>query len=50
MKNEQLLKLIIIGDCGVGKTNILMRYSDNTFKLNYVSTIGVDFKIKSVQI
>ena len=27
-----------------------MRYCENTFKLNYVSTIGVDFKIKSVQI
>lgn len=34
----------------MGKTNILMRYCENTFKLNYVSTIGVDFKIKSVQI
>lgn len=27
-----------------------MRYCENTFKLNYVSTIGVDFKIKTVQI
>jgi small GTP-binding protein len=50
MKNEHLLKLVIIGDCGVGKTNILLRFSENTFKLNYVSTIGVDFKIKTVQI
>lgn len=49
-KREYLLKLIIIGDCGVGKTNILMRYCENSFKLNYVSTIGVDFKIKSLQV
>ncbi len=44
-----MVKLIIIGDCGVGKTNVLMRYCENTFKLNYVSTIGVDFKIKTGQ-
>lgn len=49
-KSEHLLKLIIIGDCGVGKTNILMRYCENTFKLNYVSTIGVDFKVRSMQV
>lgn len=45
-----MLKLIIIGDCGVGKTNLLMRYCENTFKMNYVSTIGVDFKIKSLRV
>ena len=28
-RDEHLLKLIIIGDCGVGKTNILMRYCEN---------------------
>lgn len=49
-KSEYLLKLIIIGDCGVGKTNILMRYCEDSFKLNYVSTIGVDFKVKSMQV
>ena len=49
-QNEFLLKLLIIGDCGVGKTNILMRYCENTFKMNYVSTIGVDFKIKTLEL
>ena len=44
---ELLFKLIIIGDSGVGKTNLLMRYCEDTFKTNYVSTIGVDFKIKN---
>lgn len=48
MKNQPVVKLVIIGDCGVGKTNILLRYSDNAFKLNYLSTIGVDFKVKTV--
>ena len=49
MKNEYLVKLIIIGDCAVGKTNILMRYCENNFKTNYNATIGVDFKVKSIQ-
>ena len=50
-KSEQyLLKLIIIGDCGVGKTNILVRFCDNVYKPNYVATIGVDFKLKSMTI
>ena len=40
--------LIIIGDSGVGKTNILLRFCDNQFKMNYTSTIGVDFKIKII--
>ena len=44
------MKLLIIGDCGVGKTNILMRYCENSFKMNYVSTIGVDFKIKTIEL
>lgn len=49
-QNEFLLKLLIIGDCGVGKTNILMRYCENSFKTSYVSTIGVDFKIKTLEL
>jgi Ras-related protein Rab-8A len=45
-----MTKLIIIGDSGVGKTNILMRFCESNFKDNYVATIGVDFKIKIIQI
>lgn len=48
--NEYLVKLIIIGDSAVGKTNILMRFCENTFKTNYTATIGVDFKVKSIQL
>jgi len=32
----------------VGKTNILFRFCENTFKNSYVATIGVDFKIKTI--
>lgn len=48
-KREYLLKIVIVGDCGVGKTNMLMRYCENTFKPSYTSTIGVDFKIKRLE-
>jgi len=47
--SDLLLKLLILGDSGVGKSCMLMRYVDNTFNDNYYNTIGVDFvnKIKN---
>lgn len=43
-----LFKVIVIGDSGVGKTNIITRFCDNQFKNSYVATIGVDFKMKKL--
>ena len=47
---DLLAKVIIIGDSGVGKTNLLTKFCDGVFKESYVATIGVDFKIKTVSV
>ena len=47
---DDLFKLVIIGDSGVGKSCILLRFADDTFTENYYSTIGVDFRFKCVDI
>jgi GTPase SAR1 family protein len=61
--HDFLVKLLIIGDSGVGKTNILLRFSENNFNLNHLTTIGlpkngrfrciligIDFKLKTIDI
>ncbi len=47
---DYMVKLIIIGDSGVGKTNILTRFCDDIFKDSHVATIGVDFSVRTIQI
>ena len=45
-----LVKLLLIGDSGVGKTNLLLRYADAAFNFNNIPTIGIDFKIKTIEL
>ncbi|KAM6139244.1 ras-related protein Rab-10 isoform 2-T2 [Phoenicopterus ruber ruber] len=47
---DLLFKLLLIGDSGVGKTCVLFRFSDDAFNTTFISTIGIDFKIKTVEL
>jgi len=48
--NGYLFKVLIVGDAGVGKSCLLLRFADNYFTEGYISTIGVDFKIATIQV
>jgi len=48
--NKLSLKLLVLGDSKIGKTSILERYVNKTFKDNYLVTIGMDIRIKRLQI
>lgn len=45
---DYLMKVIIIGDSGVGKSNILLRYSEGKFVENYMMTIGINYVYKVI--
>eukprot|EP00766_Chilomastix_caulleryi_P004753 gnl/Chilomastix_caulleri/607.p1 GENE.gnl/Chilomastix_caulleri/607~~gnl/Chilomastix_caulleri/607.p1 ORF type:complete len:196 (+),score=30.78 gnl/Chilomastix_caulleri/607:90-677(+) len=47
---DHLYKLIIIGDSGVGKSCLLLRFSEDSYIETHISTIGVDFKIKTLEV
>ncbi|KAJ4966049.1 hypothetical protein NE237_017898 [Protea cynaroides] len=47
---DYLFKLLIIGDSSVGKSCLLLRFADDSYVDSYISTIGVDFKIRTAEL
>ncbi|CAM8910429.1 hypothetical protein QQ045_033137 [Rhodiola kirilowii] len=47
---DYLIKLLLIGDSGVGKSCLLLRFSDDSFTTSFITTIGIDFKIRTVEL
>jgi Ras-related protein Rab-1A len=47
---EAMYKIVLIGDSGAGKTSALLRFSDDVFTQHPMTTVGVDFKMKTLKI
>lgn len=47
---DLVIKILTIGDSAVGKTCLLMRYASDTFSPTFITTIGIDFKVKYADI
>jgi len=47
---DYLFKLLLIGDSGVGKTCLLFRFAEDSFNNSFISTIGIDFKIRTIEL
>ena len=50
MKETSIAKILIIGQAGTGKSSLTARYTDDTFYPNTCSTIGIDFRVKTIKI
>ena len=46
---DHLIKIMITGDSGTGKYSLLLRFVNDTFSESFISTIGEDFKVKTIQ-
>mmetsp|Transcript_26609 Transcript_26609/g.29648 ORF Transcript_26609/g.29648 Transcript_26609/m.29648 type:complete len:208 (-) Transcript_26609:189-812(-) len=47
---DHLVKLLLIGDSGVGKSCLLLRFTEDTFTPSFITTIGIDFKIRTIDV
>ena len=47
---DYLFKLLLIGDSGVGKTCVLFRFAEDQYNATFISTIGIDFKIRTIEL
>eukprot|EP01017_Pseudomicrothorax_dubius_P015244 TRINITY_DN17640_c0_g1_i1.p1 TRINITY_DN17640_c0_g1~~TRINITY_DN17640_c0_g1_i1.p1 ORF type:complete len:211 (-),score=43.95 TRINITY_DN17640_c0_g1_i1:145-777(-) len=47
---DYLIKVLILGDSGVGKTNLMLRFVDDRYITSHLPTIGIDFKVRNLTI
>ena len=46
--SDYTIKIVMVGNSGVGKTAIMFRYTDDYYSPAFVSTVGIDFKVKTL--
>ena len=44
------MKILLLGDTGVGNTYLLLRFSEDKLETSHLTTIGIDFEIKDIKI
>lgn len=49
-KYDRIAKILMIGDSGVGKTCLLLRFVSDEHRVDHLPTVGIDFKMKNIQI
>eukprot|EP00047_Mylnosiga_fluctuans_P014859 m.41652 g.41652 ORF g.41652 m.41652 type:complete len:80 (+) comp5683_c0_seq1:89-328(+) len=47
---DALVKVVVVGDKSVGKSSLVLRFCDDSFPTQYIATIGVDFRIRTLVI
>lgn len=50
LSKEVRLKFVLVGDSGTGKSSVLRRFVDDTFSPSFMTTIGIDFKVKDLKL
>ncbi|CAA7267697.1 unnamed protein product [Cyclocybe aegerita] len=50
MTCHSLIQLLLIGDSGVGKSCLLLRFCDDAWTPSFITTIGIDFKIRTIEL
>ncbi|KAL7713053.1 Ras-related protein Rab-1 [Entamoeba marina] len=49
-QKDSTIKLLLIGESGVGKSSLLLRFSEDTFNPVYITTVGIDFRVKNIEL
>lgn len=49
-RSDYLFKLLLVGDAGVGKSSLILRFVDDAFTDTYIATIGYDFKLRTINV